>query len=191
MLQRLCSDEMFHCSLQPGLPQTCLTEQLCFDGSKTFRCQWMAPNVQYWPMWFVFTQQSDCSTNHVLSGQTQLVHEIKAVDKIYAGGKGGGLTSLSSPFPSRFVPSLLLPGPFPPLPFPLLFLPQIQLGGLGECCNLPRFGPGRSLAADWRIYGSQNAPRGNISGRLCAVQMAVLLFCWFVERKKSKHLRGV
>ena len=46
------------------------------------------------------------------------------------------------------LPSLLLP-PLPsPLPFPSpplrSKLPQIQLGGLGECCNLPQRGLGRS-----------------------------------------------
>ena len=49
-------------------------------------------------------------------------------------------------FPTVFTPPFPRPYlfPSPPFPFPALRPSQTQLGSLGECCELPQRGPGRS-----------------------------------------------
>jgi len=55
----------------------------------------------------------------------------------------------SSPFLSPILP--LSPSPFPPLPHPRSRTPKIQLRDLGERCELPQRGLGRSAEASAEI----------------------------------------
>jgi len=108
----------------------------------------------------------------------------KAVARIFARGGGGWPSlplSLPPPFPSLSLP---VPNPFPVLPSPS----PNPARGSGGALWAPQAGSGaepRPQTRFWRIYGSQNASRGNIfQSFMCSANDCVLKNIHCVSKKK-------